>query len=461
MNNDIFSEKQRNDGNIHYKKYDPKSSMENNLVVLKEALKLYNRAYKGANSFDAKYKAMKNTGLAYEKMLEVYSQNNPIKKEDQKEYISTAELMTSSYTTTLINGGLCLKNKEYNAQVERITASLTKVFSQMAKMNCLEFLESIACLIQNFRKIFYYLIALIAQYYFNEGMFYLNNQQCKVAKTFFEKANQIINQYYLTCLDISVMTEDTISEFLEILSSCNFYIRRTQVIIILEDGDMYFKKAIFEKESIDMDDCFQCLDKYREALMLFQNEDLKLSDIELEAECISKIAFVMVKIFKFENKAYTLAMECITLSYTLSPKNFMNEKWYVTVIDIADEIRSKQIKEEEKASNKEYYEFKEKNEELIQEINDEAKKDYKDFAKFCRKKYPFGEIKSLDVNKLDEETCKKVLLKMIPHYHPDKQSKNNEEEQKIYFLKQEITKFLNAFYNKTKLDSTRVDEIET
>lgn len=179
------------------------------------------------------------------------------------------------------------------------------------------------------------------------------------------------------------------------------------------------------------------------------SDDRKASDIELEAICIGKIAYVMYNVFKNDNKAYALAMESITLGLSLYPKNIMSEKWFIKVQNISIEIREKRAKEEEKSTQTIYLEFKKNNEALIQEIDNESKKDYKSFIKFCISKYPYG-IKDLSTNQLNELTKKKALLKMIVHYHPDGQGRNNEEETKIYFIKQEITKHFNSIYNQEK-----------
>lgn len=49
------------------------------------------------------------------------------------------------------------------------------------------------------------------------------------------------------------MDQRTIIEFNDISHSCNFYIRRAQVITILIEAKRYFNKAIYEEDQIDMD----------------------------------------------------------------------------------------------------------------------------------------------------------------------------------------------------------------
>ena len=60
----------------------------------------------------------------------------------------------------------------------------------------------------------------------------------------------------------------------------------------------------------------------------------------------------------------------------------------------------------------------------------------------------------MTVERLKVEKMKKTLLNVIRHYHPDKQDKNDE---KRFFIAEEICKLLNTMYDCYKSDPSEND----
>jgi len=198
-----------------------------------------------------------------------------------------------------------------------------------------------------------------------------------------------------------------------------------------------------------MDLIYDSLDRYREALM-FTNcfKENANADIELEAICCSKLGKIFHKIMKDETKAHLYVKQSIELGLTMRPKNVATEKWYKEAAEILQLIRKSKEKEENKVITEEINKIKKDNELVFTKIDKESKKGYIEFMKFAIKTHPPQpeSVLNVDVDK-DAIGIKKLLLKAVSMYHPDK-FMSTDMLKKVTM--EEICKHLTSFYEQFK-----------
>jgi len=196
-----------------------------------------------------------------------------------------------------------------------------------------------------------------------------------------------------------------------------------------------------------MDLIYSSLDKYREALGIIQRKTNK-TDIEFEAIWLSKIIKILYKILKNKNndEIYQMAMQSVNLALSLMPKNVNNEKWYIEVSDIIQQIRNIKESIDQKNEQDELNELKKQKPEIFEEIEIKFKKGNLDFIKFCLEKYPINNFSVNNVEEKFNQNPSNFLRKMIAKYHPDRLEKNTKEEKEKYLIINEIVKKLNNIY---------------
>jgi hypothetical protein len=172
-------------------------------------------------------------------------------------------------------------------------------------------------------------------------------------------------------------------------------------------------------------------------------------DIEIEATCHSRIGYIFYEIFKIESKSEAHVKEAVNLGLSLFPKNVSLIDWYKTAADILNKIRKKKEDEENKIESELRKKIKTENEEIFKKLDAEFKKSCDNFLKYIIANHPPYEGFSFNVEaETNKTSLKKVLLKLIPLYHPDKQSSEKDLKKKI--IMDEITKCLNSKYNDFK-----------
>ena len=196
-----------------------------------------------------------------------------------------------------------------------------------------------------------------------------------------------------------------------------------------------------------MDLIYSSLDKYREALGIIQRKTNK-TDIEFEAIWLSKIIKILYKILKNKNndEIYQMAMQSVNLALSLMPKNVNNEKWYIEVSDIIQQIRNIKESIDQKNEQDELNELKKQKPEIFEEIEIKFKKGNLDFIKFCLEKYPINNFSVNNVEEKFNQNPSNFLRKMIAKYHPDRLEKNTKEEKEKYLIINEIVKKFNNIY---------------
>ena len=293
----------------------------------------------------------------------------------------------------------------------------------------------------------FYLILLLKSMrsYFNKGIKLFEQKKYLEAKSFFKEVDSFGN-YFKHMLN--ELEPNTKNEYDDLIESNNFHLQRITTQQLIEKGDELYKNGIFNSENIEMDSIYSALDKYREALGIIQGKTNKI-DIEFEAICLSKIVKILFKVLKNKNndEIYQMAMQSVNLAVSLMPKNVNNEKWYIEISDIVQEIRKTKDSNEEKTEQEILEDLKKKKPDVFNEIESQFKKGEISFIKFCLNKYPYDNF--TDDGKIEEnfeKNRKSYLRKMIAKYHPDRLDKDTKEEMEKYLIINELVKKLNSLF---------------
>ena len=218
-------------------------------------------------------------------------------------------------------------------------------------------------------------------------------------------------------------------------------------------GDELLELAMQGEENLDMDLIFDVIDWYKQAVVLAREIDL-----EQEAIGSSRLGVVYDKVLKITGRAKAYFTKCLELVEALKPRTFFLDKWYkdctATLKRYQDEARARDEEERQKSRAK-----------FIEDLADELK-DLKDhnsgaisFIKHLYVNYPpkisswvkpgEEDMKKWDSLVIRSKEYKKLVLKVLAFYHPDKVDEK-EHGKKWKILCEEITKMLNLHFERTK-----------
>ena len=296
--------------------------------------------------------------------------------------------------------------------------------------------------------IYYVLLIKLMRLYFNKGLKLYEKKIKKSALYFFK---EIESFSYKVKKKINFIDYSDKTEHDDILESTHFYIKRIKISQLINDGDKYFEKGVFNNESIDMDSIYLSLDKYNEAynILLTKSDKSNEIDIEYEAICLSKLVKIMYKILKNKEvkDIYKLAMQSVNLALSLHPKNVSNEKWYIDIATITQEIRNQIEKTEELSIQSLNNLIIEANKRIFDEIQNKYDNESEiKFISFCLNKHPpkdYEKLSDEEIKKKYDEDKKNFLRKLSAQYHPNRYENNSNEEKRIYLIMEEIYKKIN------------------
>lgn len=203
------------------------------------------------------------------------------------------------------------------------------------------------------------------------------------------------------------------------------------------------------KLSSDMDMVLDTLDMFKDAA-------LKAREISLGQEAMACYyqGHIFETFLKMKHKAKTFYMRVMHLTEAAKPKVFTSDQWYKDCVAslkvMQDEAREQDGEAQEEIK-------KRLRKEMEKELNDiEAAKTTGGptellrhiYSKHPPKNKPFklADLKELDGwDDKSKSEKKKILLKAMADYHPDKNPKDKHGE-KWHFLAQEITKSITSFH---------------
>lgn len=221
-------------------------------------------------------------------------------------------------------------------------------------------------------------------------------------------------------------------------------------------GEELLQTALLEQEALQMTLIFDVIDWFKQAVVLARNVE-----IEQEAIAESRLGYVYDKVLRITLRAKAYYTHCFELAESLKPRMFTACQWYkdctATLLRYQEEAKKRDVEEK----SKERSGFLE---ELSQEL--EEIKDHKDLAveliKFLYANYPpknpswkkpsEDEMEDWEELKTTSKAYKKLLIKALAVYHPDKVDEGVYGK-KWKVLCEEITKMLTFHYESTKIGS--------
>ncbi|XP_013390038.1 uncharacterized protein LOC106158541 [Lingula anatina] len=211
-------------------------------------------------------------------------------------------------------------------------------------------------------------------------------------------------------------------------------------------ADDLLENILMEQEELSYDMIWEVIDWYKQAILLSREHE-----VEMEAIALSRLGSVYDKVLKIKLMAKKYFNRCMSLVMALHPKSFHSEDWYVECTSALQRYQKEQVEREEDVWQKKREKYLEKLSEDLKKLKESANGLPESYLRFIYKTFPpKGENKKLDEEALDSgehDSIKKVLLKAIQHYHPDRQKEHGEQ---WVVLCEEITKYLTAKYETFK-----------
>jgi hypothetical protein len=212
----------------------------------------------------------------------------------------------------------------------------------------------------------------------------------------------------------------------------------------LKRGETLLKQALEEEEVLDMDALFAAMDELRCVVAHSAK-----CDLEQEACALAHLGVIHARVFSNRERGHELCQRALHEALSMSPRDFRKQTWFTKAELIVKEYQTRRQQEESnvwQAARKPH----------LEALKDELAKlktltDANNVTNFLRHIYKEHPLKNAEQKLLEpiEGNEKKRLTKALLHYHTDKQNKD-ELGEKWYVLCEEITKYLNVFFNKFK-----------
>ena len=440
-----ISKQKRDEGLIYLNKYDKNTFNLINEKNLNKAIPLFQESINQGINDEEKYESSKLLQDTLEKLISGIEKDKLHHQDIYRNYIYyTIKLME------VLANNMKYSQKMNDAKEDFYSSIAQNIIREIPLKDIGQNIYEMINFFKGFTETFYSLIGDLMRHYFNDAFKLYDSGKIVLSKNIFYTVFDIQVKYEIDIekldkLNIRQLIKDEIKDVLE---SSNFYIKRIDALIEIENGDKYFKAALLENDEIDMDDITDALTCYRNALNEISKNKL---DIELEAICYSNLATIMHRVYKNKKKMKKIkeyVLQAVNLGMSLAPKNVGNEKWFINASNILQEIRNEEAKEEEKNDAKFRKEFKEKKEEIFKELYNKKDESNLTFIKFILEKYPFKGYKPK--KNIDEEYTKdnkNFIRTLTVKYHPDRYPKNTQEEKEHYVIIQEISIILNNMYS--------------
>jgi len=435
------SEKFREQGNEVFKQCTDSLPSVIYISRLIKALQLYESARDTAHNDDERASALKNIGVASNRM----ALKEPEVSNKGFYYLRALESLTKA---SIFGKKTKSPNWRTSIQDDIIVTSL-KALAYFEGYKCFEerqnFVYKIKSLVpSNLIKIHIQIrrSLVLGNLRWALSLFEEKNYR-KVLKVLYD-SSQYLEEGLSLCRESSFDSPDcefleTYDELKEKKESFEFLIKRAEALKEMASGNDLLEKAVNDEESLIMDFIWDALDHFKHASIL-----CKEKDIEIEAQLYGRIGFGYYKVLKLTKKAKDYFEASIRLALSLG-RNLSGKEWYEQINGYLREIREEEMKKENSDLSKRREKLVEVHQKEIEEL-EKARKDktHQDFIKFILQKYPpKGQTFELLESSLETSKMKKTLLNVIRVYHPDKQPQNDE---KWCFIAEEISKLLTSIY---------------
>ena len=226
-------------------------------------------------------------------------------------------------------------------------------------------------------------------------------------------------------------------------------------------GDQLLSIALEEHEHLDLDLVFDIVDWYKQAIVLAR-------EVEIEQEAIaeSQLGVLYDKVLKMKWRAKVYFTHSFQLAESLKPRVFTSEAWYKNCTATLQRYQTESRVQEEEENRKAKEKFRDELKDVLADIKAEDTTAI-DLIKHLYNNYPpkdpsWQKPSDDEMEKwrgLESEykkrvrdsskAYKKVLIKALAVYHPDK------IDEKLYGMKwkvlcEEISKMLNYHYETAK-----------
>ena len=447
----------RNQGNEFFRRacrLNPSSSPQEAKDLYEKALSCYYQAKDKSDNRDDECSAAKNIGKAAWRIAGFLS-----KKAEKPQTIIFYLHEAIKGLCTAYNHSETCKDVEWRAEVfETLTVCLQEV------MNASEALEDADQKIAQLEKLCSLNTVVeaapdiqlaLAVLYFHDGTTKLQNGDYKKCLTRMkdcyrpiEEVKRLGRYAEVTRATREILTEVRVLEQDVFYNTCSASSIQARV-----QGDQLLHVALQEQEDLDMTLIFEVIDWYKQAVVLAREVD-----IEQEAITESRLGVVYDKVLKLTLRAKQYFTHSFELAESLKPRIFTSLEWYKDCTAALKRYQDEARRRDEQERQKVRASFLEA---LSEELDDlrAHKLEAIPLIKHLYTKYPpkittwkkpsDEEIKKWGSVESESKDYKKILLKALSVYHPDKVDEN------LYGMKwkvlcEEITKMLNFHYERTK-----------
>ena len=422
--------------------------------LFEQALSCYYRAKEKSDTRDDECSAAKNIGKAAWRIAGVLGKNG----DKPKTVIFYLHEAIKGLCTAYNHSEAC-KDSEWRGEVfETLSVCLQEVMNTSGALGDadqriaqLEKLSSVNTVIEAAPDIQMSLAAL----YFHDGTTKLQNGDYKKCMTRMRDCYRPIEEVKRLCryAGVTRATHEMLEEARVLEQDVFYNTCSASSIQARVQGDQLLQLALQEQEELDMTLIFEVIDWFKQAVVLSREVD-----IEQEAIAESRLGVVYDKVLKMTFRAKAYFTHSFELAESLKPRIFTSHEWYrdctTALKRYQDEARARDEQEKQKARAV----FMEALSEELKDLKAQKSKVIP-FIKHLYLNYPpkiasWKKPSDLEMKKWESlesgsKECKKILIKALSVYHPDK------VDEKLYGMKwkvlcEEITKMLNFHYEQTK-----------
>jgi len=238
----------------------------------------------------------------------------------------------------------------------------------------------------------------------------------------------------------------------------------------------------FEEEFIDMNAVYEAMDWYKKAAILARGNDL-----EQEAIACHYLGYIHEKVLRTNSKAKIYYKQVMSLTEAAKPRIFTSKTWYQDSVKSLRRYQEEAVRRDDAEQQKRKQKYLDMLQKEIKSIEEANKNEYELMKFLCetfppklverRRKFKVGKdldaLKSLvdkreNTESYDEKyeikkDMKKILLKAVTDYHPDKVTDDlssgdgnredvdrEEETKKWKVFAEKITQFIMKYYENAK-----------
>ncbi|XP_072173669.1 uncharacterized protein [Diadema setosum] len=426
---------QRQRGNQYYRTATQNVGITVRTHRYEAALACYHNALTYSTNGEEEASALKNIAMASWKIASLHTEREP----PRDHLVIRSRFKEALKSLCLACEKWCWKNEEWGVQVEESREQCFKESTDwLATLDMKEriagFSDFLGCLTDSVfaaEKYVDYSTLL-----FHEGVQAWQKGDFKECLRFMMECNFPLNEAERMCQgdplidnEITVLREDVY------LHTCLAESNQARAA-----GEALLKKELEEQEELNTDMVWIVVDFFKEAITLCRDKDL-----EQEAIALSRLGRVYGKVLKLSVRGKDNYKKAIELALSMTPRNFQEADWYKESTAFVEEYQNRLNKEEHE--NKEKRSALDEMKDDVSELKDlNSTSGTEEFVEELYKRWP-PKAPGAKFNK--NLSKKKLLIKAISHYHPDKVSKEIHGK-KWYFFSAEITKILNERYTREK-----------